>query len=97
MFLFLYVAIRYFILSFLQMFSTATSRKRREWAVNSTIMNEMRNLVYFVDPAESSVPLYNMIQKGEFVALYGARASGKSTRVDQVTFELESEGYVCIW
>jgi energy-coupling factor transporter ATP-binding protein EcfA2 len=57
-------------------------------------MNEMRNLVYFVDPAETSRPLYNMIQKGEFVALYGARASGKSTRVDQVIVKLKSEGYV---
>ncbi|CAB4443514.1 unnamed protein product [Rhizophagus irregularis] len=34
--------------------------------------------------------------KGEFVALYGARASGKSTRVDQAMIKLESEGYVCI-
>jgi energy-coupling factor transporter ATP-binding protein EcfA2 len=59
-------------------------------------MNEIRGSVYFVDPAEASRPLFNMIKKGEFVALYGARASGKSTRVDQVIIELESEGYVCI-
>ncbi|CAB4443594.1 unnamed protein product [Rhizophagus irregularis] len=73
-----------------------TSRKRRSWAVNSTIMNEVRDSVYFVGPTEASGPLYNMIQKGEFVALYGARASGKSTRVDQAMIKLESEGYVCI-
>ncbi|PKB99271.1 hypothetical protein RhiirA5_462251 [Rhizophagus irregularis] len=74
-----------------------TSRKRREWAVNSTIRNEISGSVYFVDPAETSRPLFNMIKKGEFVALYGARASGKSTRVDQALIELESEGYVCIY
>ncbi|CAB4378615.1 unnamed protein product [Rhizophagus irregularis] len=74
-----------------------TSRKRREWAVNSTINNEVRGSVYFVDPTEASGPLLNMIKKGVFVALYGARASGKSTRVDQAMIELESEGYVCIY
>ncbi|POG82312.1 hypothetical protein GLOIN_2v1497389 [Rhizophagus irregularis DAOM 181602=DAOM 197198] len=74
-----------------------TSRKRREWAVNSTINNEVRGSVYFVDPTEASGPLFNMIKKGVFVALYGARASGKSTRVDQAMIELESEGYVCIY
>ena len=59
-------------------------------------MNEVRDSVYFVDPTETSGPLFNMIKKGEFVALYGARASGKSTRVDQAVVDLESEGYVCI-
>ncbi|POG83106.1 hypothetical protein GLOIN_2v1492828, partial [Rhizophagus irregularis DAOM 181602=DAOM 197198] len=65
-------------------------RKRRNTEV------EKSKLVYFIDPTESSGPLYAMIQKGEFVALYGARASGKSTRVDQAKIELESKGYVCI-
>ncbi|CAG8570635.1 8935_t:CDS:2 [Rhizophagus irregularis] len=53
-------------------------------------MNEVRrHSVYFVDQMEAIGPLYDMIQKGEFVASYGARASGKSTRVDQAMFELE--------
>ncbi|EXX70530.1 hypothetical protein RirG_086580 [Rhizophagus irregularis DAOM 197198w] len=74
-----------------------TSRKRRSWAINSTIANELRDSVYFVDTTETSGPLRDMIQKGEFVALYGTRASGKSTRVDQAIFKLKSEGYVCIY
>ncbi|CAB4378940.1 unnamed protein product [Rhizophagus irregularis] len=74
-----------------------TSRKRRSWAINSTIANELRDSVYFVDTTETSGPLRDMIQKGEFVALYGARASGKSTRVDQAIFKLKSKGYVCIY
>ncbi|PKY60597.1 hypothetical protein RhiirA4_449694, partial [Rhizophagus irregularis] len=78
-------------------FEFATSRKRREWAVTSTINSEVRGSVYFVDPTEASGPLFNLIKKGEFVALYGARASGKSTRVDQAMIELEKEGYVCIY
>ncbi|PKY47921.1 hypothetical protein RhiirA4_403956 [Rhizophagus irregularis] len=73
-----------------------TSRKRRSWAINSTIANELRDSVYFVDTTEMSGPLRDMIQKGEFVALYGARAS-KSTRVDQAIFKLKSKGYVCIY
>uniref|UniRef100_U9TXU5 Uncharacterized protein n=2 Tax=Rhizophagus irregularis TaxID=588596 RepID=U9TXU5_RHIID len=56
-------------------------------------MNEVRrHSVYFVDQMEAIGPLYDMIQKGEFVASYGARASGKSTRVDQAMFELERRG-----
>ncbi|CAB4395088.1 unnamed protein product [Rhizophagus irregularis] len=64
--------------------------------VNSTISYEESKSVYFIDPTESSGSLYAMIQKGEFLALYGARASGKSTRMDQAVIELESKGYVCI-
>ncbi|PKK69838.1 hypothetical protein RhiirC2_831212 [Rhizophagus irregularis] len=75
---------------------TATSGKRRKWMVNSTISYEESKSVYFIDPTESSGSLYAMIQKGEFLALYGARASGKSTRMDQAVIELESKGYVCI-
>ncbi|RGB38482.1 hypothetical protein C1646_665357 [Rhizophagus diaphanus] len=76
--------------------TTATSGKKRKWMVNSTISNEESKLIYFIDPTESSGPLYAMIQEGKFVALYGARASGKSTRVEQAVIELESKGYVCI-
>ena len=64
--------------------------------VNSTIRNNLRDDVYFVDLEESNVPLLNKILRGEFVALYGARASGKSTRVVQVMEKLKSQGIVCI-
>ena len=45
---------------------------------------------------KDSVPLLDMIRRGEFVALYGARASGKSTRVIQVMEQLIDEGFICI-
>ena len=64
--------------------------------VNSAIQNKMLNDVYFVDLEETNVPLLNMILRGEFVALYGARASGKSTWVFQVIEKLKSQGIICI-
>jgi len=67
--------------------------KNKRWIVNSTIENAIRNYVYFV---ETNIPLLDMILRGEFVALYGARASGKSTRVNQVMEKLKNEGIVCI-
>lgn len=69
---------------------------KRRWVVNGNIENESRNNVYFVDLEETNVPLLDMILKGEFVTLYGARASGKSTRVDQVMEKLKSQGIICI-
>jgi len=68
----------------------------RKWTINSAIQNKFRNDVYFVDLEETNVPLLDMILRGEFVALYGARASGKSTRVFQVMEKLKSQGIVCI-
>jgi ABC-type lipoprotein export system ATPase subunit len=64
--------------------------------VNSTIKNTIRDSVYFVDLKETNIPLLDMVLKGEFVALYGASGSGKSTRVVQVMEELESQGLICI-
>ena len=64
--------------------------------VNGTIENAIRDYVYFVDLEETNAPLLEMILRGEFVALYGARASGKSTRVVQVMEKLKSQGIVCI-
>ena len=46
---------------------------------------------YFVDPAEQNAPLIEQIQSGYFIMLYGARASGKSTRVQKVIQQLKHE------
>ncbi|PKY30009.1 hypothetical protein RhiirB3_392248 [Rhizophagus irregularis] len=72
-------------------------KDKRRWMVNGTIENAYRNYVYFVDLEETNVPLLDMILRGEFVTLYGARASGKSTRVDQVMEKLKSQGVICIY
>ncbi|RIA78879.1 hypothetical protein C1645_849727 [Glomus cerebriforme] len=71
--------------------------KRRKWAVNSTITKEERPLAYFIEP-NGNDPLFEMIiQKREYVVLYGARASGKSTRVQRFRELLSLKGYVCIY
>ncbi|RIA95673.1 P-loop containing nucleoside triphosphate hydrolase protein [Glomus cerebriforme] len=70
---------------------------KRRWIVNNTIQNEMRNYVYFIDLEETNILLLDMILRGEFVALYGAKASGKSTRVVQVMEKLKSQGIICIY
>ncbi|KAF0517974.1 transcriptional regulator [Gigaspora margarita] len=72
-------------------------KDKKLWTVNSAIRNKVRNDVYFVDLEETNVPLLDMILRGDFVALYGARASGKSTRVFQVMEKLKSQGIVCIY
>ncbi|CAI2200524.1 7512_t:CDS:2, partial [Funneliformis geosporum] len=72
-----------------------TKRSRRKWDTNGAIRKVQRDFVYFVDPL--SVPLLNKIRNGEFVALHGARASGKSTRVFRVMEQLEEEDYICLY
>ena len=64
--------------------------------VNSAITREERSIVYYADPAERNVPLLELIHQGEFVALYGPQASGKSTWVLAVQDQLQNEGFVCI-
>ncbi|CAG8513272.1 10522_t:CDS:2 [Paraglomus brasilianum] len=78
-------------------FSTVTKANKKRWTVNSAIPDAERNNVYFVDPMKESVPLLDMIRRGEFVALYGARASGKSTRTIQAMEQLIREGFICVY
>ncbi|UZO02987.1 uncharacterized protein OCT59_023400 [Rhizophagus irregularis] len=46
-----------------------TGENKRKWTANSTIRNQIRNYVYFVDLEETNAPLLDMILRGEFVAL----------------------------
>ncbi|CAG8654767.1 4292_t:CDS:2, partial [Paraglomus occultum] len=71
--------------------------KKRKWTVNSAITREERSIVYYADPTERNGPLLELIHRGEFVALYGPRASGKSTRVLAIQDQLRNEGFVCIY
>ncbi|KAF0519593.1 transcriptional regulator [Gigaspora margarita] len=74
-----------------------TGENKRRWTVNSAILDAVRKHVYFVDLEKTNVPLLNMILRGDFVTLYGARASGKSTRVFQIMEKLKNLGIVCIY
>ncbi|CAG8648821.1 6443_t:CDS:2 [Funneliformis mosseae] len=53
----------------------------RSWTTSGVISPDQRAKFYYADPAETNFELVNGILKGEFVALHGPRASGKSTRV----------------
>nr|CAG8672512.1 7957_t:CDS:2 [Entrophospora candida] len=57
-------------------------------------MKEERSISYFTDP-EGNGPLFEMIiQKREYVVLYGAQASGKSNDFREL---LSLKGYICIY
>ncbi|CAJ0913355.1 16617_t:CDS:2 [Entrophospora sp. SA101] len=76
---------------------TITKPNKRRWEVNGAIEPSIVHSVYFVNPTEESRPLLEKIHEGQFVALHGARASGKSTRVHQIQKQLNNEGYICIY
>ncbi|CAG8626895.1 12054_t:CDS:2, partial [Gigaspora margarita] len=58
-----------------------TVPKKRKWIVNSAITQKECPIVYFVDLTKQNAPLLESINRGEFVALHGSQASGKSTRL----------------
>ena len=70
-------------------------QKKRKWMVNSDITREERPKVYFADITEQSTPLLESVYRGEFVAVHGPRASGKSTRVLQLQDQLINKGFAC--
>ncbi|CAG8594597.1 10798_t:CDS:2, partial [Cetraspora pellucida] len=73
-----------------------TKPKKRRWEVNSAIQPSIVHAIYFVDPIEESRPLLEKIQEGQFVALHGPRASGKSTQVLQLQEQLKND-FICIY
>src|SRR5437763_13624292 len=84
------------ILSYIyKYFSTDTEVKRRKFTTNGAITKIEQSMVYFVDPIVQSSTLLQMIRKGEFVAFYGSRSSGKSTRVISIMDLLKNE-FICI-
>ncbi|CAG8807952.1 347_t:CDS:2, partial [Gigaspora rosea] len=74
-----------------------TGENKRRWTINSAILDAVHKHVYFVDLEKTNVPLLDMILRGDFVNLYGARASGKSTWVFQIIEKLKNLGIVCIY
>ncbi|CAG8685961.1 15691_t:CDS:2 [Rhizophagus irregularis] len=68
----------------------------RRWAVNSALFQEESEWIYYAEP-EGNESLLKMIKLREYVALYGARASGKSTRVQHIRKPLKDNGFVCIY
>ncbi|RUP47984.1 hypothetical protein BC936DRAFT_145113, partial [Jimgerdemannia flammicorona] len=74
-----------------------STKRFKEWHVNSTIFPERRPYYYYADQTEQNQSLIEQIAKGQFVRMYGPRASGKSSRVWQAMEQLASHGYECIY
>ncbi|KAG0000632.1 hypothetical protein BGZ79_005647 [Entomortierella chlamydospora] len=72
-------------------------RPLKQFKPNSTVHKEVRRLVYYADQTESNKPLIERIRLGEFVRVYGARASGKSSRIVDAMETLTAEGFTCIY
>ncbi|CAG8624979.1 5094_t:CDS:2, partial [Paraglomus occultum] len=74
-----------------------STKKAKEWHVNSTIYPGIRPFYYYADQTERNRSLIEQIAKGQFMRMYGPRASGKSSRVWQAMEQLASLGYECIY
>ncbi|CAG8633175.1 2954_t:CDS:2, partial [Paraglomus occultum] len=70
---------------------------KRRFLVNSAITRGERSICYFVDLKEQNKLLLKRIQAGEFIALHGPRASGKSTQALMIQEQLQEEGFICIY
>lgn len=69
---------------------------RKEFKPNSTVYKGYRDYVYYADQTKNNATLIDAIIKGNFIRMYGPRASGKSSRVIDAMTELKSKGYECI-
>ncbi|KAI1314589.1 hypothetical protein EDD11_001972 [Mortierella claussenii] len=64
---------------------------------DATVYEGMRQYVYYADQTESNAPLIEAIVRHGFVRLYGARASGNSSRIVDAMTTLTEEGYRCVY
>ncbi|GJJ73244.1 hypothetical protein EMPS_05602 [Entomortierella parvispora] len=63
----------------------------KRFKANSTVYKAIRSLVYYADQTDNNQPLVQKILNGDFLQIYGARASGKSSRVIDAMDALSSE------
>jgi hypothetical protein len=70
---------------------------KKQWNINGAILVTDRDRYYYVDPAlqVENDKCLGMIERGEFVMITGARASGKTTRVERLKSQLREE-YLCL-
>ncbi|CAG8672688.1 7156_t:CDS:2, partial [Paraglomus brasilianum] len=70
----------------------ATRISKRRFLVNSAITQGKCSICYFVDLKEQNELLLKRIRAGEFIALHGPRASGKSMQALMIQEWLQEEG-----
>ncbi|GES98461.1 P-loop containing nucleoside triphosphate hydrolase protein [Rhizophagus clarus] len=75
---------------------TKTTSRRKQWIVNGAMREMDWYSKYWLDPMddEQNKSLLKKITDGSFTGLYGARASGKSTRILRIINHL-SKDYLC--
>jgi len=68
----------------------------RRWTVNGAITRLNKQNYFYVDPAaENERTLLPGIRKGNYIMFYGARGSGKSTRIERVLEQLQDQ-FCCL-
>ncbi|CAG8652270.1 6021_t:CDS:2, partial [Paraglomus brasilianum] len=75
----------------------ASVKRAKKWHVNSTIYPEIRPFCYYAEQKMQNQELIEHILEGQYIRLYGPRASGKSSRVWEAMEQLESQGYQCLY
>ncbi|CAB4436612.1 unnamed protein product [Rhizophagus irregularis] len=70
---------------------------RRKWTVNGALRETDWYSKYFMDPMddEQNISLLEKIFDGSLTGLYGARASGKTTRILKIINYLSEQNYIC--
>ncbi len=67
----------------------------RKWTVNGVIGPGQITKFYYADPMETNSELMERIMDGEFIALHGPRASGKTTRIYRTMQKLSQYSCSC--
>ena len=72
-------------------------KNAKEWTANGAISLLKRNSVYYVSLAASVKRiLLPGIERGDYMMLYGPRASSKSTHIEEAIDILEQNDYTCL-
>ena len=64
--------------------------------VNTIMYPDQGDIYYYVDQTKPIQVLINHIKNGQYIRMFGPRASGKSSRVMLAKKVLESLGYTCL-
>ncbi|KAG0165203.1 hypothetical protein DFQ28_001499 [Apophysomyces sp. BC1034] len=75
----------------------SAERYLKRFKPNATVCKAFRKYVYYADQTRSNEPLVAAIGRGEYVRVYGARASGKSSRIMDAMDTLNKDGYECVY
>ncbi len=77
--------------------STPVSKEQKRFKVNGAITEKDKDTTFMVEVENNNnAHLYKLIEYGSYVTLWGPRASGKSTIMEQSTPYFRKRGYIVI-